>query len=180
MDLIERQVLQLSQLKFAVLDEADHMFDMGFLPNVRQILRLLPERRQNLLFSATMPKTLAAVVKDVFGEKPLMIETQGSNKVVRTLKTDNRDVPHGRRIEVLGKVIGENSRSGIIEHAPGDLDQLGRFIEFALLRQSQQRFVGAGSPEKVGETGGEFVIIEFSDFPGFQDFVGTKVFSGKF
>ena len=47
--------IDLSRIEVLVLDEADHMFDMGFLPDIRRIISLLPEQRQNLFFSATMP-----------------------------------------------------------------------------------------------------------------------------
>jgi len=55
LDLIGRRALHLGDVETLVLDEADHMFDMGFLPDLRRILNQLPAKRQNLLFSATMP-----------------------------------------------------------------------------------------------------------------------------
>jgi ATP-dependent RNA helicase RhlE len=56
LDHLERGTVSLSGVNILVLDEADRMFDMGFLPDVRRILRLIPKERQTLLFSATMPK----------------------------------------------------------------------------------------------------------------------------
>ena len=55
LDLLNRNAVRLDRVETLVLDEADHMFDMGFLPDIRRILAALPERRQNLLFAATMP-----------------------------------------------------------------------------------------------------------------------------
>src|SRR6185436_9735198 len=55
LDLIDQGAVDLRGIGILVLDEADHMFDLGFLPHVRRILAQLPARRQNLLFSATMP-----------------------------------------------------------------------------------------------------------------------------
>jgi len=55
LDHIGRKTVNLSSLEVLVLDEADHMFDMGFLPDIRRILKQVPARRQTLLFSATMP-----------------------------------------------------------------------------------------------------------------------------
>ena len=61
LDLIGRGDLRLGEVESVVLDEADHMFDMGFLPDVRRILATLPPKRQNLLFSATMPAEIRAL-----------------------------------------------------------------------------------------------------------------------
>src|SRR6187455_2876765 len=56
---------KLSGLKYLVLDEADRMLDMGFLPDIRRILRHLPARRQTLFFSATMPSAIAELAKEM-------------------------------------------------------------------------------------------------------------------
>src|SRR5574342_383113 len=55
LDHINQRTINLSHLEVLVLDEADRMFDMGFLPDIRKILKHLPAHRQTLLFSATMP-----------------------------------------------------------------------------------------------------------------------------
>lgn len=65
LDLMGQGVVSLDRIECLVLDEADHMFDMGFLPDVRRVLRALPERRQNLLFSATMPPEIRALADRV-------------------------------------------------------------------------------------------------------------------
>lgn len=65
LDHIERRTIDLSGVEVLVLDEADHMFDMGFLPNVRRILKTLPARRQTLLFSATMPADIRHLAEDI-------------------------------------------------------------------------------------------------------------------
>jgi ATP-dependent RNA helicase RhlE len=58
LDLHKRREIDLRGIEIVVLDEADHMFDMGFLPDIKRILGALPARRQNLLFSATMPQEI--------------------------------------------------------------------------------------------------------------------------
>ena len=58
LDLAGERSVDLSSVEVLVLDEADRMFDMGFLPDIRRILKLLPRKRQNLLFSATMPNDI--------------------------------------------------------------------------------------------------------------------------
>ncbi len=73
LDLLQRGVLRLDQVETLVLDEADHMFDMGFLPDIRRILAALPSHRQNLLFSATMPKEIRRLAEDLL-EAPHRVE----------------------------------------------------------------------------------------------------------
>ncbi len=58
LDLFQQGAVTLKRIETLILDEADHMFDMGFLPDVRRILSLLPKDRQNLLFAATMPQQI--------------------------------------------------------------------------------------------------------------------------
>ncbi|MBU4248482.1 MAG: DEAD/DEAH box helicase [Verrucomicrobia bacterium] len=65
LDHIGQGTIRLSQIECLVLDEADRMFDMGFLPDIRRILGKLPTRRQNLLFSATMPDEVRGLVRDI-------------------------------------------------------------------------------------------------------------------
>lgn len=65
LDLAGERQIDLSQVEVLVLDEADRMFDMGFLPDIRRILKLLPAQRQNLLFSATMPKDIRKLADEV-------------------------------------------------------------------------------------------------------------------
>ncbi|MCA9923914.1 MAG: DEAD/DEAH box helicase [Anaerolineales bacterium] len=64
LDLAGEKQIDLSHVEILVLDEADRMFDMGFLPDIRRILRLLPSKRQNLLFSATMPDDIRKLADD--------------------------------------------------------------------------------------------------------------------
>ena len=65
LDHIGQGTIDLSRLEVLVLDEADHMFDMGFLPDIRRILKQIPQKRQTLLFSATMPADIRNLAQDV-------------------------------------------------------------------------------------------------------------------
>ncbi|PLX78042.1 MAG: RNA helicase [Desulfuromonas sp.] len=65
LDHIGQKTIDLSRLEMLVLDEADQMFDMGFLPDIRRLLRQLPTERQTLLFSATMPAEIRALSREV-------------------------------------------------------------------------------------------------------------------
>lgn len=65
LDHINKKTIDLSRLEVLVLDEADQMFDMGFLPDIRRLLKHLPRQRQTLLFSATMPKEIRNLAHDM-------------------------------------------------------------------------------------------------------------------
>jgi ATP-dependent RNA helicase RhlE len=65
LDHIRRRTIDLSRVEVLVLDEADQMFDMGFLPDIRKIVKHLPRARQNLLFSATMPHDIKSLADEI-------------------------------------------------------------------------------------------------------------------
>ncbi|MGB7698078.1 MAG: DEAD/DEAH box helicase, partial [Methylovirgula sp.] len=73
LDLVEQGHVRLDAVKYLVLDEADRMLDMGFIRDVRRIVAMLPRQRQSLLFSATMPKTVAKLATDMLRE-PVRVE----------------------------------------------------------------------------------------------------------
>jgi len=73
LDHINRGTVNLSRLEVLVLDEADQMFDMGFLPDIRRILKHVPAKRQTLLFSATMPREILSLAREVLTD-PLKVQ----------------------------------------------------------------------------------------------------------
>ena len=68
LDHINRGTVNLRHLEVLVLDEADHMFDMGFLPDIQRIIKNLPRQRQTLLFSATMPHEIRRLAQEVLND----------------------------------------------------------------------------------------------------------------
>ncbi len=80
LDLLQQRKLDLSEVETLVLDEADHMFDMGFLPDIKRILAALPDDRQNLLFSATMPKEIRSLADSILYQ-PHVVELAHSRPV---------------------------------------------------------------------------------------------------
>src|SRR3954471_11933673 len=75
LDHATRPYAKLDGLEYLVLDEADRMLDMGFLPDIKRILRHIPQRRQTLFFSATMPTPIASLAGEML-KKPVTISLQ--------------------------------------------------------------------------------------------------------
>jgi superfamily II DNA/RNA helicase len=73
LDLLNDKAINLSQVETLILDEADHMFDKGFLPDIRRILRQLPKERQSLVFSATMPGEIRHLAEDIL-KNPVTVQ----------------------------------------------------------------------------------------------------------
>ncbi len=97
LDHVRQRSINLSKVEMLVLDEADHMFDVGFLPDVRQILQQIPTKRQSLLFSATMPREVRQLANEILknpvdvqisNTSPVKSITQALYPVSQNLKTD--------------------------------------------------------------------------------------------
>jgi ATP-dependent RNA helicase RhlE len=73
LDLLNEKALTLSTVEVLVLDEADHMFDKGFLPDIRRIIKLLPRNRQSLVFSATMPGEIRHLAEEIL-KNPVTVQ----------------------------------------------------------------------------------------------------------
>ncbi|MEK7844664.1 MAG: DEAD/DEAH box helicase, partial [Pseudomonadota bacterium] len=80
LDHLQQKTLILSKVEILVLDEADRMLDMGFLPDIKQIIQLLPEQRQNLMFSATFSEEIKKLASKIL-RKPVLIEVAKQNSV---------------------------------------------------------------------------------------------------
>ena len=84
LDHIEQKSVNLGQVEIFVLDEADRMLDMGFIPDIKRIMRLLPAKRQNLLFSATFSNEIKKLADELLN-KPKLIEVARRNTAAETV-----------------------------------------------------------------------------------------------
>ncbi|MDF1751525.1 MAG: DEAD/DEAH box helicase [Verrucomicrobiales bacterium] len=114
--LMELGLLNLSDVRFLVFDEADQILDQGFLPSVKRILRTCPEDRQLALFSATASDAVRALIEEMFNETQI-IETKGRHRLVSTLKTENLVIQNGRRFPVLEEVLAKEVTGGTLMFA---------------------------------------------------------------
>jgi ATP-dependent RNA helicase RhlE len=107
LDHVQRGTIDLSQVEILVLDEADRMLDMGFIHDIRRILKCLParEKRQNLLFSATFSKEIKQLASRLLNS-PQLVEAARNNSSVELIEQRVHPVDKSRKREMLSHLIG--------------------------------------------------------------------------
>lgn len=100
LDLSERGAINLSTIEFLVLDEADRMLDMGFLPAIRRVLSMLPPKRQTLLFSATMSPSIEALARSTMHD-PKLIEVNQRGRAATMVEQTAYLVAQSSKTEFL-------------------------------------------------------------------------------
>jgi len=106
LDLIEQRVCDLSGIETLVLDEADRMFDMGFIHAIRRIVAMVPKERQTLLFSATMPSEIVALTK-AYLSNPERVEVTPQATTVEKIDQQVIHVGHAQKSALLAHLLGD-------------------------------------------------------------------------
>ncbi|GAB2591896.1 DEAD/DEAH box helicase [Nitrincola alkalisediminis] len=106
LDLIEKNAINLNQVLHLVLDEADRLLDLGFADELQQIINLLPAQRQNLLFSATFPQEVDALIDQLLFH-PVCIEIERQNKLPDSLTQRPIEVDKAQRTTLLRHLLTE-------------------------------------------------------------------------
>ncbi len=104
LDLAQQRVLDLSQVRCLVLDEADRMLDMGFIRAIRQIVKLLPQERQNLLFSATYSEDIRALAERML-RTPVSVQVAPRNAPAERIEQHVYRVPKDHKRHLLAHLI---------------------------------------------------------------------------
>jgi len=104
LDHVQQKTVNLSRVEVLVLDEADRMLDMGFMPDIKRILALLPAQRQNLLFSATFSEEIKRLANQIL-RNPLSIEVARRNAPADLVKHQVFEVPALRKRALLAHLI---------------------------------------------------------------------------
>lgn len=128
LDLVERAAINLSTVEVLVLDEADRMLDMGFLPAIRRVLAILPAKKQTLLFSATMSSSIESLARSTMTQ-PKLVEVN----------------PRGRAAQMIEQtaysVAQENKTALLLDLLEGESQQesLDRVLVFTRTRRGSER-----------------------------------------
>jgi ATP-dependent RNA helicase RhlE len=135
MDLMQRRYADFSQLQYLVLDEADRMLDMGFLPSIRQIVRSLPQKRQTLLFSATLSKEIETLTHE-FQRAPKLIQIGRRANPAETVTQLVYEIPKSLKPSLLLHLLKDPAMNMVLvfsrmKHAA---DRVARNLEQAGIR----------------------------------------------
>ena len=103
-DLMDRKIVNLGQVEVLVLDEADRMLDMGFWPSVRRIMHAVPERRQTLLFSATIPPSIKSTI-DAMLTDPATVEIARIGETADTVEEHLCPITQGQKTQLLQALL---------------------------------------------------------------------------
>ncbi len=104
LDLMGQGIIDLGRVELFVLDEADRMLDMGFIHDIKRVLRVLPPRRQNLLFSATMPRSIADLASS-FLNNPAWVEVTPNVKTVDQIEQRVMFVARADKRRLLAELL---------------------------------------------------------------------------
>ncbi len=114
MDHLERRSLRLDHIKMVVLDEADRMLDMGFVDDIKTILRGVPETRQTVFFSATMPRPIQELIR-TFTREPVNVRVEAEAMTVPAIEQVYYEVDRRSKLEVLCRLLDlEDVKLGIV------------------------------------------------------------------
>jgi ATP-dependent RNA helicase RhlE len=140
-DFLDRKLVRLDMVRYFVLDEADRMLDMGFLPSLRLILKAVPDERQMLFFAATVEKSVAHLI-DSHVRNPVRVAIGLTTKPVDKIDLRQYEVEQDSKLSLLVKLIAEDE---------------GSFLVFARTKHGTDKLARklAGSGVKAGRIHGD-------------------------
>jgi ATP-dependent RNA helicase RhlE len=167
LDLNSQKALSLKFVEILVLDEADRMLDMGFQRDINKIMALLPNKRQNLLFSATFSKEIKALAQGILNQ-PVLVEATPENSTVEAIKQKVYKVDKNRKAALLIDLIKEGNWSQVLvftrtKHGANNLTKkmLKANIEAAAIHGNKSQ--GARTKALAGFKEGKVEILVATD-----------------
>ncbi len=200
-DHLERRNLTLERVQMVVLDEADRMLDMGFMPQIRRIFVRLPQERQNLLFSATMPKEVEGLVADFLphAERVQIGSRSQAAKTIthRFVAVTAHDKPHaieqilrresGKVLVFVNKKLGCERLGNALKRAGlpadsihGDKGAEARHACLQAFARGKTRFLVATDVAARGIDVDDIELVVNYDFPlGLEDYIHRSGRTGR-
>ncbi len=112
-DLMNQKAYTLDRVNIVTLDEADRMLDIGFLPQIKQILQTAPKERQTMLFSATMPKSIS-LLASTFMKLPLRIEIAPQGTLAKNIEQELFVVTKNNKMHLLSSLLKQYQNNKIL------------------------------------------------------------------
>ncbi|MBT7171115.1 MAG: DEAD/DEAH box helicase, partial [Phycisphaerales bacterium] len=112
-DLIQQRHVNLSDIEILVLDEADRMLDMGFIVDIRKVMKLIPTERQTLLFSATMPPAIQSLTEE-FMRDPAVVKIKAESVAADTVDQSVYFVQHTSKPKLLQSLLRDPAMSRVL------------------------------------------------------------------
>ncbi len=113
LDLMTQGHVRYAQLEILVLDEADRMLDMGFINDVKKIIAKLPEKRQTLFFSATMPETIADLANSIL-DNPVIVEITPQSTTVERIEQKINFVEKSNKLSLLKNILKQDDATSVL------------------------------------------------------------------
>ncbi len=167
LDLMNRKFIDLSHVEFFVLDEADRMLDMGFVHDVRRVMEKLPKKRQNLLFSATMPAAITKLAGS-FLHDPISVEVNPESTTVERIDQTLMYVDRPDKQRLLCWIVEEDEvEKGIVfTRTKHGANRLAQQLEKANIKSSAihgNKSQGARNRALAGFKNGEVTLLIATD-----------------
>lgn len=113
LDLMNQDIVHLSKVEYFVLDEADRMLDMGFIRDVKKIIAKVPTKRQTMLFSATLPKTITSLADSIL-TNPERVQITPVETTLDTIKQSVYYVKKNNKFKLLLNILKENDYTSVL------------------------------------------------------------------
>ena len=116
LDFVAQKIVDLSQLEIFVLDEADRMLDMGFVHDVKRVIKIIPNQRQTLFFSATMPKEIQSLANTIL-KNPIKVEVAPVSSTADTINQSVYFVEREDKLDLLTHILKNNISDSVLVFA---------------------------------------------------------------
>jgi ATP-dependent RNA helicase RhlE len=165
-DFLDRRLIDLGNVSLMVLDEADRMLDMGFLPALKQILKHLPQGRQTLLFSATIEKSVAHLIS-AHVKDPLRVAIGAATKPMDCIDLHVYEVEQDRKLSLLEKLLHKEAGTFLVfARTKHGTDRLARRLSasgFDAARIHGDRTQGQRNQALAGFKKGDYRVLVATD-----------------